>query len=408
MDLNKKIENLGLTLKQYEDLLKDIDKKIDGELDIDWSELCDRYNIDFHPDTLRKASTSIFGGKFRSDYLKNQIYTSPDEFSKEKELDEKIRELKKERIKLQTANVERNRIDRAEARQEMFYEYIGSICNTLPLPHFSPLEKYDGDIEYLLTLSDIHYGAIFESVNNSYSPDIARDRFDILLGRVVDFVQNHKLSKIAVVGLGDDIQGVLRVSDLKINDSSIVKATVEISKLIASFLNELSAFCKVEYYHVPFANHTQLRNLGTKANELADEDLEYIIGHYIKSLLVMNDRVKVNLANEGCQYIEYDVGNHHIISCHGHTLKGYKNSLKNLSILKRDFYDYCIVGHYHGGDILTSHEGVTHDCEVIVAPSFVGSDPYADSISKGSKASCLILGFDTLYGHTETYKIILN
>jgi hypothetical protein len=38
----------------------------------------------------------------------------------------------------------------------------------------------------------------------------------------------------------------------------------------------------------------------------------------------------------------------------------------------------------------------------------IGSDPYSDSIMKGSKAAAKVYGFDNLHGHTETYKFILN
>ena len=36
--------------------------------------------------------------------------------------------MRKERMKLQTANIERNRVDRNESRQEMYYEYVGNVC----------------------------------------------------------------------------------------------------------------------------------------------------------------------------------------------------------------------------------------------------------------------------------------
>ena len=38
----------------------------------------------------------------------------------------------------------------------------------------------------------------------------------------------------------------------------------------------------ISYYHTPSANHTQIRVLNAKASELADEDLEYLMGNYIK------------------------------------------------------------------------------------------------------------------------------
>lgn len=56
-----------------------------------------------------------------------------------KEIDRKIEELKRERIKTQTCNIERNRIDRSISRQEMYYEYVGKAITSLPLPEFNPI-----------------------------------------------------------------------------------------------------------------------------------------------------------------------------------------------------------------------------------------------------------------------------
>lgn len=295
------------------------------------------------------------------------------------ELDKKIQELRKERIKLQTANVERNRIDRSEARQEMYYEFVGNMVNALPVPEFTPL--FDGmpkhKIEYLCCISDIHYGATFLSVNNEYSPEICQSRFEELADALYEFIIEEKLSRISIASLGDTIQGCLRISDLKINDSSVVKSVVEVSRLIALFLNSLSQYVEIDYYHVPTANHTQIRPIGSKANELADEDLEYVIGHYIRDLCRDN--------------------------------KNIESSIKDMSALNGGYsYDYLIMGHYHGSKEITAMEKSTNDAEILVCPSFVGSDPYSDSIMRGSKAAVKIFGFDEIYGYTDMHKIILN
>ncbi|MBD5534518.1 MAG: hypothetical protein HDQ99_02440 [Lachnospiraceae bacterium] len=399
----------GLTTETYEAACKDIDMKQEGSIDLDWSEIKDKYGIDLASDSIRKANGTIFGGSFRTAYLKNQIYTNPEEFSKEKELDKKLADIRKERIKLQTANIERGRVDRNESRHEMYYEYVGSVSTSLPLPEFQPLCSNDKkDIEYLMALADIHYGAKFTSENNKYSPEIAKERFECLSGQVIDFVQKHNVTKLNIVSLGDLVQGILRVSDLKINDSTVVKATVEISRLIALFLSELSIYINIEYYHTPSANHSQLRPLGTKASEIADEDLEYLIGNYIKDLCSGNERITVHLADEGKQYIEIPIMGNEIIAMHGHQLKNIENSIRDLSMLRRSFIDYLILGHFHSGKEIPSFEGCCNDTEILVSPSFVGSDPYSDSIMKGSKSSVKIYGFSDIYGHIETYKFILN
>ncbi len=334
-------------------------------------------------------------------FIDSNLYT--------KELDKKLADIRKERIKLQTANIERGRVDRNVSRQEMYYEYVGSTCTSLPLPDFQPLYYNNKiDVEYLMPLADIHYGAKFKSENNEYSQEIAKERFEYLSGKVIDFIQKHNVTKFHIVSLGDLVQGLLRVSDLKINDSTVVKATVEISRLIALFLSELSTYTNIEYYHTPSANHSQLRPLGTKASEIADEDLEYLIGNYIKDLCSGNVRISVHLADEGKQYIEIPIMGNEIIAMHGHQLKNIENSIRDLSMLRRSFIDYLVLGHFHSGKEIPSFEGCCNDTEILVSPSFIGSDPYSDSIMKGSKASVKIYGFSHVFGHTETYKFILN
>ena len=338
-----------------------------------------------------------------------------DSDSQMKELNLKLDAIRKERIKLQTVNIERNRIDRGVSRQEMYYEYVGMVCDALPLPDFNPLYDYDDysteksfSEEYLVGIADVHYGAKFKSENNEYSPEIAKDRLEYLGNELVRFIKDKKLPKLHIVCLGDLLQGLIHLSDLKINDSTVVKSTVEVSRLIASLLNELSRFVKIEYYHVPMANHTQTRSLGTRPNELMDEDLEYLIGNYIKDLCRDNERISIHLADEGKGYIDIPILGNEIVALHGHQIKSIENSLKDLSMLRRSFIDVLLMGHFHAGKELTSNEGCCSDCEVLIAPSFVGSDPYSDSLMKGSKAAVKIYGFNEVYGHDETYKIILN
>ena len=246
------------------------------------------------------------------------------------ELDKKIKECRQEQIKLQTLNIERNRLDRSESRQELYYQYVGNVINTLPLPEFEDIVSYkdNNSREYILNLSDLHYGASFVSENNIYSPEITRERLFYLTSYMIDFIKSHKLHKLHVLCTGDVLQGLIHLTDLKINDSTVVKSCVEICRLIAQMLNTLSAYVQIEYYHTPSANHTQIRALGAKANELMDEDMEYLIGNYIKDLCANNNRITVYLAEEGKQYVAFSINGYNIVAMHGHQIKTLNQQLK--------------------------------------------------------------------------------
>lgn len=318
-------------------------------------------------------------------------------------------DLEKERQKTHTAKIELQRMIRQQARFEMFYENVRSAIETLPMPEI----KFEGapfcnDKEYLLGIADIHAGAKFNLPTNSYSLDECKRRFGVLLNQVVDYVKKNDIGFISVVSLSDDIQGILRISDLQLNETSVVEATVFVSRMLANFLNELSAYCYVDYYHVPQSNHTQTRNLGTKASELANEDVEYVIGNYIKDMLRLNDRIAVN-TNFGHDYIEIPIFDYNILAMHGHTINNLETVLKDMSSLHGKLIDFIVCGHLHTGKTIQGNERDTYDTEVLMCPSFQGTDPYAfNKLGKSSKAACKLFIFDEKYGCTGTEKFILN
>lgn len=402
MNFQEELEKIGLTEEQYQNCLDDIADKLNGLQDIEWEEIKDKYNLPWAKDVLRKSSGTLFGGHAVYEWMKNHNASTDDN------LDEKLDKLRRERMKLQTLNIERNRIDRAEIRQELFYENVGQVITALPLPEFKPLPTNEQNIEYCVQLADLHYGADFQSINNQYSRDIFKERLEYLTGWLIDFVNNKKISKLHIVSLGDCIQGLLRMSDIKLNDTSIVKCIVEISRLLAIFIMNLSEYVEVEYYHVPSANHSQLRPLGTKASELPSEDFEYVISNYIKDLVAHNKRIHVHLAEEGTEYVKVSIFDFNIIAMHGHQIRNIDNSIRDLSVITQDNIDYLLLGHYHSGKEIPAYEGCCHDCEILIASSFIGSDPYSDTLMKGCKASVKVLGFDYIGGHVESYKCILN
>lgn len=320
---------------------------------------------------------------------------------------EQKRELEIERQKLYATKTEYTRSIRQQSRFELFYENIAKELITIEPPRFKTRSYIHNNKCSVLTFCDIHAGAVFKNNTNNYSFNEITRRFEVLLSYMNDYVYKNDISRLKVIGIGDDIQGILRLTDLQINESSVVEATVFVAKTISHFLNELSSVCDIEYYHVPSSNHSQLRPIGTKASELANEDVEYIIGNYIKDVLSENSAITV-VTNFGNDYIEVPIFNFNVLVTHGHRIKNIENYVKNISFKNRKFYDTIIVAHFHSGKEIVVGEGKNNDVEVLVCPSFIGTCPYADSLLLGAKASCKIFVFDEKYGHTDTYKIMLN
>lgn len=316
--------------------------------------------------------------------------------------------IRKERYKLAATKLERDRQDRQESRFELFYENVRDAITTLPLPDIKSYNiKRENDDEYVVLIADVHFGAKFTSAHNEYSIEIVKQRFNKLLSELILLIEEKHLKKLIIMGLGDDIQGMIHLTDLTINQIPVVNAVVEYPRLIACFLNELSAYCEIDYYPVQNSNHTQTRPLGTKASELANEDLEKVIVNHIYDLLIKNDRVNVHIEFENKPII-LDIKGFKCIAKHGHQLKNANdNVLKDLSDFYRVFFDYAFLGHLHAGKEAVVGAGDVNNRDVIIADGFIGSDPYSDSLFKDCKGAVKICKF-TKNGYTGYDKIIFD
>ena len=371
-----------------------------------WQDVADILNIelghDWNESTYRKKY-SAFNQMLEDN---KERFTEPNE---QVETLEKLRDdIQKERYKLQATKLEKSRMDRIESRFELFYENIEKAKEYLEMP-----KLYVGDPvfrpnkEYLLLMGDEHFGAKFKTDKNEYSTEIFEQRLNRLLTETADYVKLNGITKLKICSLGDSLQGQIHLTDIKLNEIPVVEALVQYSRLIANFLNELSAYCVVDYYHVGEANHTQTRPLGTKANELAYEDLEKVIGAYISDLLTNNNRVNVHIDAER-DYTMFKICDFNCCALHGHQIKNRQNAIKDLSNQYRTMLDYVFLGHYHSQADYIVGDDKHHNLECVVAGSIVGSDPYAEGLYLSSKASAQILEFDPIYGHTGTKTIILN
>ena len=402
--MNVSIDRLcGESDFQYKERL--IVLKIEKLIDLDWQEIIDILSFDMSVDHFRKVAKGIY----ESYQQRLSSPPLPPPQSGLSQLEAKRIEIEKERYKLQATKLELSKSLRQESRFELFYENLRGCIDELPLPDFKaiPISTSDDIAEYVVTISDPHYGAKFSVFGNEYSTDICKKRFESLCSELQNFIITNRITKIKFLNLGDSLQGILRINDLILNEIPVVQATVQYSRLVAQFLNTLAEFVEIDYYHVPYSNHTQTRPLGSKANEMAKEDLEYVILNYISDLLINNPRVTVRtefLSSD--KPVILNIKGYDCIAMHGHEIKNKQNAIKDLEHYYRKLFSYAFFGHDHAFESGTCGAGMVENIKYIVAPSFVGTCPYAESLKKSSNPAALILKF-TDKGQVGTEEILL-
>lgn len=378
----------------------------------------DRYNLNWNEvaEVLNHERGETWGeSKYRKWYYAFQDgldYASKKTINSDEVLDElevKKIELLEERKKLQTIRTEYNKIAREKARKDLMFEQIRESVETLPTPKFEPLNISDGKKNEfgILGFGDIHFGKQFKSLHNEYSEEICKERMEQLISETVDIVNRHGFSHIHIINGSDSIEGMsLRVSQLQSLQSGFIDQTIKFSKFLSAWLNELSKHVKITYHHVPYCNHSQIRPFNSGRKDFPAEDLEKVIMNYVHDVLEYNDRVEVPVYDN--DLIQFEIANLNMAALHGHQLSNTKNSIRDLSVLHRTFFDVLFVSHFHHGNALTVGASETNNIEVLQLPSIMGSDEYSDSLMTNAKASAKFFVFEEDKGRTVEYNILLN
>lgn len=381
-----------------------------GLIDSTWEDLTPRLNTELGIEETEWRGSSAFRKAYRwmqraYDNVFRQngfIGTQGDE------LDIKKRELEKEKIKLRTEKLEYNRWLREDARDELICEKICDAIKTLP-----PLEipnrimPTHSNREGVLLLADAHYGAEFKIVGlfgetlNEYSPEIFEARMWDLLNQVIEICHKEGFTSLNVYDLGDEIDGLLRVSQLWKLRYGVIDSAVYYGRFITSWLNELSKKVYVKYQMVKDSNHCQLRLLGQPKNTFKDENVSVIIADKIMDRLGDNPNFEFVQNPTGLIFDNNIVG-YSVLGAHGEC-KNLEQAIKELSRTYKTQIDFMVGGHKHHQN--STNVGIESD--VIAAPSIIGIDDYSLSLNKTSDPGATLFVLENGKGKVMEYNIKL-
>jgi hypothetical protein len=328
------------------------------------------------------------------------------------DLDVKRRELTKEKIKVQTEKLEYSRWLREEARDELICERICDAIRELPpldIPTILPAHiagREYGNREGCLLIADPHYGVdlkikgLFGETINEYSPEIFESRMWDLLTQVVDICEKEGFTSLNVYDLGDEVDGMLRVSQLFKLRYGVIESTVRYGRFITEWLNKLSKHVYVKYQIVKDSNHCQLRMLGQPKNTFKDDNMSYIITEKIMDRL--EDNPNFEFIQNPTGYIFDNVSGYNVFGCHGET-KNMEQAIKDFSRTYRVEIDFMVGGHKHH----QSNSNIGIQSDVISAPSIIGVDDYALSLNKTSDPGATLFVLEQGKGKVMEYNIKL-
>ena len=289
-DLEMKIREYGLSPEQYESCLSDAYQKANHIIDIDWQEIIDKYNLDIHYDTLRKATQTIFGGAFVSEYFKSKQASKNDD-TYLAEIRAEKHEIRKEKQKLFDERMALNKTLRENARVEEDLSKLESLIKNNGQLCFRNVENdfFDSDNDLIIALSDFHLGLNTNNNFGKYNAEIAEERLQDYLSRILKIRNLHKAENAYVSILGDLLNGEIHFTTQLENRENVTEQIQKSAELISAFVYELSKHFKNVYVNGVAGNHSRT---SFKDQCLRGNRLDNLIPWYMKAKLSVVKNVK--------------------------------------------------------------------------------------------------------------------
>lgn len=358
-------------MNNYEDNLRILMDKVDGNLDADWGDVCDMIGADIHPDSLRKAfATTEYGGYSVAKYLMNKTAKEMTDDMLNILQDKKDEEYK-ERIRLQDARREYNKELRAEARYENLVEILQDKLSDMDVSDFVVKDTYharnDNSTKHaVLMLSDWHYGAICDSQWNYYDTSVAKSRVQEIINKTKHYIVALGITDLVVEINGDMIEGIINIGAKVASEESAVEQIINVSKLLSQSINSLVPYVRSIKVVTTLGNHGRLTpNKKEQFDER--ENFEMLIVEFLR--LTLDKSVRI-IPSNGLDFIKYTIGDKVICLSHGHHDK-INSAIENMARVYKMVPDEIHLGHYHHmSDVNQS------DIHIVVNGSLKGIDDF--------------------------------
>lgn len=322
----------------------------------------------------------------------------------EGEMQDMLAQLKAERIKIQTANLEYNAIQRAEARNDLFNEQIIKAIERLePIKATRPklsAEPCDKHRTALLAISDLHAGSTF-TVKGMYNEIVNQYSYDIMCARlwsIIDKIEADDIvfDDLTVAICGDLVEGILRESSLTKLREPVTDTVIRLAEFLSEWIYQLSIRLETKVNVVIIGgNHDTVRSL-TSRPMFEGENLTKIVVEFIKLRLQDLDWITVDdyqdVAIKNIQGVN-------VMFQHGED-KDLKTTMDYFSNLYNIDVDEIVAGHLHRVESKTV--GITElgDRQLTRVGSIVGTDSYAKQIRASARPSCYIALYEEDNGKT--------
>lgn len=329
-----------------------------------------------------------------------QIFTN-DEYLKE--VQKQTDELYKVKKQVQDQRREYRKMLTIDARAAHLMEELTKVAHKMNTEKqlASNGECYcETEHEAVLVLTDWHYGLVTDNVWNQYNTNICKQRLSTLLAKTKQYCRLHNVGTLNVIALGDLIHGSIHSSCRVASEEHTCDQIMNVSELLAEFLNDVSCAVNEVYFCSTYGNHA--RTVQNKNDSIHADNMEKIIPWWIKQRLQDNDKICV-VENNMYEFICLNILGHDVIAVHG-DLESFNKLGVDMHTLFNKKYGLN-VEYVFSGDKHHFEYNDPFGIENVMVSSLCGTDEYANNKRLYSKPGQTLCIFNHNDGKICTYNI---
>lgn len=352
-----------------------------GLIDMTWDKIALLINKAFYANELDFKTESVYRKSYAiAKKFKDTVFDMIESSGVDSNIDNKIRELQKERKKLSDARVDYNKLIRQEARKESYADMVKEIiCKNVVPVRLDVNKEYSsilGDNDLLVHLTDIHTGIEISSWCNEFNEDVLKERIEYYTSKIIEIKNQHKSENCYIV-IGEILSGIIHNNLRLQNNMDLMEQFKYISELISSMLSKLSYEFKDIYIYTTPGNHSRINP--KKEDSLDGENMDVLLGFYLKARMQNHKNIHICDNTIEPEIAMFSIRGTKVFAAHGHK-DSPSNVVQNFTLMFGIRPDIVLLGHRHTNGLTT-----VQNTKVIESGCVSGADNYAVSIRKTTK-----------------------
>ena len=306
--------------------------------------------------------------------------------SKLHSIKELVGELYFEKREAQIYHTQINKAKRELVNFALLAEEITGVFRDLDYTQLqlSPYEEpTPSDRKMIVTLSDMHIGALVDLEKNKYNFNVAVSRMSQYATRIITEAKQNEVNDIYIMNLGD----VIEHSSMRYNQGfnaefAFADQIVMASDLIIKFITFLSEQNLNVTYAGIAGNHDRITE---KDKNIDGDHVVKIINQAVKSFVMHSGKPNIFYDQAQDYKHSFEVNGKNVLALHGDLdSKNDANLLYKHSTLDGVTYDLVMMGHWHTVEVREVADGKI----LSVSGSLKGVDEYAENkLRRSSRAS---------------------